>query len=297
MDKKFSISFYPKDSSRVKVLSFSRRLGIWIAILLLTLAAAGTFLVMAGNLHEPEAQKELRLRLEAENKVLAGRVEKLDQDLHGLRSNLNSLEGQKVNALMLTGVEYSETEKEKTDNRLFAFFHRMTPLQTDIAASLAQAQKTSAYLDSILKMLESEKSLVENMPTGYPVAAEALVTREFGYSPDPFTGRKALHAGIDFSLRAGASVFASGGGEVETVEKDLLWGNCIRIHHGRGIYSFYAHLQDLFVHQGETVSRGEVIGTMGMTGIASGVHLHYELTVKNSKTDPLAYFLPKVMVF
>lgn len=296
MDKKFRISFYPKDASRVKVVSFSRRFAVLAASILLPLAAIGAFLVLAGYLHDPPETKELRKKLALENRALEDRVGKLDQDLRGLRGDLAHLEEQKVNALMLSGVEYADAEKQHKSSSLFSFFHGMASIKSDVGVSLERARGISAYFDSTLKLLQTQGPLVEGLPTGYPVAAEAIVTREFGYSPDPFTGRKALHAGVDFSLKAGAPVFASGGGTVEEVDKDLLWGNCIKLDHGRGVESFYAHLQDILVRKGQKVARGETIGTMGMTGVATGVHLHYELTVHNAKADPMGFFLPDLIL-
>ncbi len=296
MDKKFRISFYPKDASRVKVLAFSRRFVILAACLVFPLAAIGACLVLAGYLHDPPETRELRKKLALENSALEDRVGKLDQDLRGLRGDLSHLEEQKVNALMLSGVEYSDAEKQHKSSSLFSFFHGLSPMKSDVGVSLDRARLISAYFDSTLKLLQTQGSLVEGLPTGYPVAVEAIVTREFGYSPDPFTGRKALHAGVDFSLKAGAPVFASGGGTVEEVGKDLLWGNCIKVNHGRGVESFYAHLQDVLVRKGQKIVRGETIGTMGMTGVATGVHLHYELTVHNAKVDPMGFFLPDLVL-
>jgi murein DD-endopeptidase MepM/ murein hydrolase activator NlpD len=294
MDKKFRISFYPKDSSRVKIVAVSRRFGIFAASIIVPLSILGAWLLLSGALHEPSETKAIRKKLGQENDALEKRVGKLDQDLHDLHGDLGRLEEQKVNALMLSGVEYMEGEKQHKTSNLFSFFHGMSSTHKDVSASLDRARSISAYLDSTLDLLKDRAALVEGLPTSPPVAPDAIPTREFGYSPDPFTGRKALHAGVDFSQQAGAPVFAAGGGTVSDVGKDLLWGNCIRIDHGRGVETFYAHLQDVAVKRGDKVSRAEVIGRMGMTGVATGVHLHYELTVRNAKVDPMNYFLPEL---
>lgn len=294
MDKKFRITFYPKDASKVKILSLSRRLAVLAGCILIPLASLGVWLLLSGALHEPPDVRDMRAKLALENAALGERVGKLDQDLRGLKGELSHLEEQKVNALMISGVEYMEAEKQHKSSNLFSFFHGMAPMKADVSASLRRAHTISAYLDSTLALLRERSVLVEALPTSPPVSPEAIPTREFGYSPDPFTGRKALHAGVDFSQQAGAPVFASGGGAAIEVRKDLLWGNCIRIDHGRGIETFYAHLQDLKVRQGQKVIRGQIIGTMGMTGVATGVHLHYELTIRNAKVDPMNYFLPEL---
>ena len=170
-------------------------------------------------------------------------------------------------------------------------------IQRDIEELIGRKKAHARELPGLIKQVVERKTngkdgkVQERLP---PVAPAALPTREFGYSPDPFTGRKALHAGVDFSQQAGAPVFAAGGGTVASVEKDLLWGNCLRIDHGRGVETFYAHLQDVAVKRGQRVVRGQSVGTMGMTGVATGVHLHFELTVRGAKIDPMNFFLPEL---
>lgn len=295
MDNKFRIHFFPKDASRVKEVAFSRRLTLIGLAILLPLAALGFWLIVAGSLHESSQARAFRKKVAQENHALGDKVGKLDQDLQGLHGELGHLEEQKVNALLISGMEYMEGEKEKKSSSLFSFF-RPPETKVDPAAALGHAQAISAYLDSTLALLSQKSALVEGVPTTYPVAPEAIVTREFGYSPDPFTGRKALHAGVDFSLKNGAVVMAAGGGTVAESGKDLMWGNYVKIDHGRGVQTFYAHLQDVYPRPGQKVARGETIGTMGMTGIATGVHLHYELSIKGAKVDPLQYFLPDLII-
>jgi murein DD-endopeptidase MepM/ murein hydrolase activator NlpD len=264
-----------------------------MACIAVPLAALGVWLSVTGALHEPDRTSALRKKLHAENRALQARVGKLDQDLHGLRGELTRLEEQKVNALLITGVEYMESGNQRKSSGLFSFL-RGNAGRPDPGAALAKARSLSASLDSTLELLLTRSDLVEGLPTARPVSPAALNTRGFGYSPDPFTGRKALHAGVDFSQSAGAPVYAAGGGTVASVEKDLMWGNCLRIEHGRGVETFYAHLQDFAVKRGQRVARGQAIGTMGMSGVATGAHLHFELTVRGSKTDPMGFFLPEL---
>lgn len=293
MDDKLRINFYPKDTSRVRSLAISRRSLIVAACVAVPLAALGVWLVVSGSLHEPERTRAIRKRLGEENRALEARVGKLDQDLRGLRGELAHLEEQKVNALLISGVEYMESEGKQKSSGLFSFLHAGAG-RPDPGVALAKARAISVSLDSTLALLQTRSDLVEGLPTALPVSPSALNTRGFGYSPDPFTGRKALHTGVDFSQQAGAPVYAAGGGTVVLVDKDLLWGNCLRIEHGHGVETFYAHLQDISVKRGQKVARGQPIGTMGMTGVATGAHLHFELTVRGAKVDPMNYFLPEL---
>lgn len=296
MDKKFRVSFYPSDASRVKELSMSRRVVMAAAAVTMPLSALGIWFLFAGSLHESAETRQLRKKLAQENRALEERVGKLDEDLSVLRKDLSRLEEQKVNALLLSGIGYMEEEKRVKSTRLFSFFQNLSLMEVDVGASLNRARALSSSLDSTLEILGSKASLVEGLPTSYPVSPEAIVTREFGYSPDPFTGRKALHAGVDFSVRAGAPVHASGAGTVVEAGKDLLWGNFIRVDHGRGVLTFYAHLEKTLARRGQAVARGEAIGLMGMTGVATGVHLHYELTIRGAKADPMRFFLPELIL-
>lgn len=272
----------------------SRRLLLAGLAVLVPLSALGVWLLFAGPLHEPPETAQLRKKLAQENRALEERVGRLDQDLGRLRKELVRLDEQKVNALLLSGIGFIEEEEKEKSGRLFSFFQGLSPMKADVAASLERARALSHSLDSTLVLLSRESGLVEGLPTSYPVAPDAIVIREFGHSPDPFTGRKALHAGVDFSVHPGAPVHASGAGTVIEAGKDHLWGWCVRIDHGRDVATFYAHLERIAVKRGQKVERGQVIGAMGMSGVATGVHLHYELSIRGSQTDPMRYFLPEL---
>jgi murein DD-endopeptidase MepM/ murein hydrolase activator NlpD len=275
-------------------MALSRRLLLAGLAVLVPLSALGVWLLFAGPLHEPPETAQLRKKLAQENRALQERVGRLDQDLDGLRRQLARLDEQKVNALLLSGIGFIEEEKKEKSGRLFSFFQGLSPMKADVAASLERARALSHSLDSTLALLSRESELVEGLPTSYPVSPDAIVIREFGHSPDPFTGRKALHAGVDFTVHPGAPVHASGAGAVAEAGKDHLWGWFVRIDHGRDVATFYSHLENVSVKRGQRVERGQVIGAMGMSGVATGVHLHYELSIRGSKVDPMRYFLPEL---
>src|SRR5690606_41725328 len=88
MDKKFRISFYPTDTSRVKVVSFSRRLGVLAACILVPLSILGVWLLFVGPLHEPPETRRMRQKLAEENRALKARVGSMNQDMQALRYDL-----------------------------------------------------------------------------------------------------------------------------------------------------------------------------------------------------------------
>jgi len=109
---------------------------------------------------------------------------------------------------------------------------------------------------------------------------------------DPFTGEGAFHAGIDIAAPAGTPVVATADGILFHAGPNAGYGNDILIDHGYGIVTKYSHLSKTFVVVGQDVSRGQVVGTVGMTGRATGPHLHYEVLVHDVPVNPAKY-LPK----
>ena len=124
------------------------------------------------------------------------------------------------------------------------------------------------------------------VPRGWPVPREAaVVTSTFGAA----RGRS-LHEGIDLSAPAGTRVVATAGGIVMTAERWGDFGRVVVIDHGAGWQTRYAHLKRIKVKKGRAVSRGQVIGTVGKSGNATGNHLHYEIRHHGRPVDPRPYF-------
>ncbi len=116
------------------------------------------------------------------------------------------------------------------------------------------------------------------IPTSGPV------TSEFG----PRWGR--LHKGIDISANTGSPVLAAASGVVITASSQGNFGNLVLIDHGGGLVTAYAHLNSFNVSQGQSVSVGNTVGTVGCTGSCTGPHLHFETRVNGVAYDPRSYF-------
>ena len=125
----------------------------------------------------------------------------------------------------------------------------------------------------------------------WPVPCSTRVTSRFGYRSDPFTGSQAYHSGIDIDgfNNAGQPIVAAASGTVITASYDGGYGNYVIIDHGDRS-TVYAHCSGLAVSHGEYVSQGQTIGFLGDTGRATGVHLHFEVYVGDSRVDPAQYF-------
>ena len=102
----------------------------------------------------------------------------------------------------------------------------------------------------------------------------------------PITGATSQHDGIDIPKPAGTPVLAAAGGTVLEAEFDTAYGNCVVLQHG-SMTTQYAHLQSFCVEPGQTVAAGENIGQVGSTGMSTGAHLHFGVTVDGAAVDPL----------
>ena len=125
----------------------------------------------------------------------------------------------------------------------------------------------------------------------WPVPCSMRVTSRYGTRSDPFTGETAYHSGIDIDGfgNDGQPIIAADGGTVITASSNSGYGNYVIIDHG-GTKTVYAHMSGFAVGAGQTVAQGQTIGYLGATGRATGTHLHFEVYVGDSRTDPAAYF-------
>lgn len=142
----------------------------------------------------------------------------------------------------------------------------------------------------------SQPSLGGGTATGsegfvWPVPCSTRVTSRYGNRADPFTGETRYHSGIDIDgfNNAGNAIVAAASGTVITASYDGGYGNYVIIDHG-STSTVYAHCSGLAVSTGDYVSQGQTIGYLGDSGRATGVHLHFEVYVGDSRVDPAQYF-------
>ncbi|HSM20303.1 MAG TPA: peptidoglycan DD-metalloendopeptidase family protein, partial [Hyphomicrobiales bacterium] len=124
------------------------------------------------------------------------------------------------------------------------------------------------------------------LPVRRPLSEKRDVTSNFGVRRDPFEGRMAMHAGIDFRAGRGTPVRAPAAGVVTLAGRNAGYGKMIEIEHKNGVSTRYGHLSAISVAKGQRVKAGEIIGRVGSTGRSTGPHLHYETRIKGEPTDP-----------
>ena len=153
-----------------------------------------------------------------------------------------------------------------------------------------QALKEQEILDDLAATAGERVDRWASTPSIWPVKGH--ITSKFGPRVSPFTGKKALHSGLDIGSPRGREIKAPASGKVVAAAHDTRMGNFIRINHGYGIETTYGHLSKMLVRYGKRVKRGDVIGLVGNTGrFSTGPHLHYQVAVNDKVVNPTQYIL------
>ena len=173
------------------------------------------------------------------------------------------------------GFEYSKIIKETYKN-------------LDIISKRLTIQSKS--LDEIAKLAKDKEKFLKSIPAIQPINNKDLTRIASGYGNriDPFTKAIRFHHGMDFTAPRGTPIYASGDGVIERVDnRSSGYGKHIRINHGYGYVSLYAHLYKYNVVKNQRVKRGDLIGYVGSTGRSSAPHLHYEIFKDNVRINPV----------
>jgi murein DD-endopeptidase MepM/ murein hydrolase activator NlpD len=166
-----------------------------------------------------------------------------------------------------------------------------TNKQIDILQKAIVVQSRS--LDEIALLANDKEKFLATIPAIQPVNNEALtrMSSGYGYRTDPFTKVRKFHFGMDFTAPRGTPVYASGDGVVSRADNSASgYGNHIRIDHGYGYESLYAHLYKYNVRANQKVKRGDLIGFIGSTGRSEAPHLHYEIFKDGERINPINFY-------
>ena len=166
------------------------------------------------------------------------------------------------------------------------------PSLEDLSAAVERVALGIEQRGDHLSLLDSELVLrdvmawllpsIEPLPDGLPGS-------RYGWRRDPFTGRGAMHEGIDFNAPYGTPIVAAGAGVVVHAGWHPAYGRQVDIDHGSGVVTRYAHASGLLVKKGDIVRRGQRIALVGSSGRSTGAHLHFEVRVDDEPRDPLAF--------
>ena len=151
----------------------------------------------------------------------------------------------------------------------------------------------SISYDELIPKAMSKELMALCRPAILPISLKDLTRRSsgFGMRLHSILGYRRPHNGIDLTAPTGTDIYATGDGVVVKAQNSTGgYGKMVTIDHGFGLETVYAHMHKIGVLVGSVVKRGDVIGTVGNTGLSEAPHLHYEVHVNGRPVDPIFYF-------
>ena len=162
-------------------------------------------------------------------------------------------------------------------------------LEMDVELLSRQVNLELNSYKSIYEKVQEDISRISKIPSIRPVNGGYL-NSSYGYRIDPFDDIRRFHQGQDITVAKGTPIYAPADGTVKRAYYVGGFGNHIKIDHGSGYTTVYAHLSKFKVRHGQKVKRGDIIGYTGNTGRSTAPHLHYEIHYYGSPQNPLDYF-------
>lgn len=160
--------------------------------------------------------------------------------------------------------------------------------QTMLEQLEAQILDRQQQLDTLEALMANRKLQDDVFLAGRPIKKGWMSSR-YGRRSDPFTGRIAWHAGVDFAGKEGADIVAVASGVVTWSGDRYGYGELVEINHGNGFKTRYGHCKEGLVKVGDVVKKGQVVALMGSSGRSTGPHVHFEVFKNGRTVDPAAY--------
>lgn len=253
-----------------------------------------------------DQDKDILEQNRKDHEMLDGIRASITFDLNELDGLLDEHQAKREQMLMEKGkqqvmIAQLETKREETSELSEEMEAEMLALARDAAvvqANLARAKAELAHeleVDRQKREAEARARAAAQYTGGqmeWPVPSSHRITSGFGNRINPITGRNTqMHHGVDIGAPTGTKIVAAASGTVIIAQAMSGYGNTVIIDHGRGIWTLYAHirLNGFKVRAGDHVNRGDHIADVGMTGTATGPHLHFEVRVNERAVNPMPY--------
>lgn len=170
----------------------------------------------------------------------------------------------------------------------FSVDYSSMDLNTELDLFEARLSDREQQLGILQTLLANRKLDEQSWLSGRPVE-KGWISSYYGKRTDPFSGKLAMHNGIDFAGKDGSNVVAVAAGVVTWTGTKSGYGNTVEISHGDGFVTRYSHNKQNLVEPGDVVRKGEPVALLGSTGRSTGAHVHYEVYKHGRSVDPSSY--------
>ena len=288
--KKFSFQFLSSEKLHQVNFSISNFLIFFTVFIVSFIAINYSLTQKFSDEYYKEKLKQTDEKYSAISQELIDKISKLEQELKLIEEKDSELRTYATLAplsddVKAKGVGGSTIEDSSTED-LDGSSIMLLKDRVDSLAFAVDIQKDS--YNTIFNKIKSNEKMFRHIPSIAPV--KGYIGSRYGYRTDPIDGKRRMHSGLDFPVNLNTDVVATGDGVVTKAQYDSGWGRYIKIDHGYGYETIYAHLWKINVKKGQKVKRGDKIGKSGNSGRAAGFHLHYEVHKNNKTVDPLRYF-------
>ena len=229
--------------------------------------------------------EQLNKKMDEATAVLAD-VENRDNTIYRVYFEANPIPEEQRRAGFGGLNRYQNLEGYQNSDLIITTTKRMDIIQKQLVVQ-------SKSLDEIAKLAVDREELLAAIPAIQPVANENLkrMASGYGWRSDPFTKVRKRHWGMDFSAPKGTPIYATGNGKVIRADNRASgFGKHVRIDHGFGYTTIYAHMSEYNVRRGQQVKRGDIIGFVGSTGRSQAPHLHYEVWKDRVRINPINFY-------
>ncbi len=304
LKRSYTFLYMPDDHGESRLLRLPR--GVILAVLAVV-AALGLATVLYGvGLGHGSGWLPGGSRFARENRMLQGAIGQLEERTLVLREELDGVRAVQVEVAGAVNLPLVDEQTyaagiggrragfgELAEVPGFALEGRgsgLTGLAEELDLMLRQARiQKQGYL-AMLDTLDARAAVRQHIPSIRPVDTGWLSSR-YGFRNDPFTGQQTFHRGLDFSTPVGTPVRVTGDGTVAAVQTQRGFGKVVKVDHGNGVTTIYAHLDRILVKKGQKVGRGDLIAHSGSSGRSSAPHLHYEIRLAGRPVNPISYIL------
>lgn len=227
--------------------------------------------------------EEARFNTESELDALAGRLGKMQANV----IRLNALGQRLVKVARLDAKEFNFNNapsyggpREEVASEV-----RSINLDSVIAKLDEQLASREEQLDVLEEVITNRQLRKESIPRGRPIK-EGWLSSYYGKRADPFSGKIAMHKGVDFAGKENSEVVSVANGVVTWAGARYGYGQLVEINHGNGYTTRYGHNNALLVEVGDNVDKGQAISLMGSTGRSTGPHVHFEVLKNGTQVNP-----------
>lgn len=274
------------------------------SICVLPFAMGATGYLLAAHLADkglldPVAAKAWEKDLDDQRQELQQIRQHADQELDGLTLRLAELQAKllRIDALGERLIDITKINGEEFDFSAVPAVggpgklgetYQAPEIQSVLDKLASRIDRREQQLEVLDDLLLANKIKTDTFVAGRPIKRGWMSSR-YGKRTDPFNGRLAWHAGVDFAGKEGSDVIAVASGVVTWASDRYGYGKLVEINHGNGYKTRYAHGAEIKVKVGDIVRKGDVVAAMGSSGRSTGPHVHFEVYKNGRTVDPAAY--------